>query len=315
MTLEEIIAAINEDSTLVDGIVSFANSTDKGKEVLNNFANTEFDKRVGDKISELHNRYDDDVFAITGTRKKTNQKSYDFVKEKMAELVELQKTKPNETEAIKALKLELKAAKESGASNEFYKGKLDESNIAHELKVSELEGKIATDQETFKQYNVINDLTKGRTGMKFHEGIPEEAIQAMIDLNQNQVVTNAKIENGKVVYYNEKGEPWLNDEFKAATAKEVNLKMLGKIIDNSIVPGGGGASQSGNTGKVVKVGTGDKAKDKLVLDGSTFSTRTEFNKVGEKALKAQGIAVSDKRYNTLIDEAAVEHKVSELELN
>jgi len=68
-------------------------------------------------------------------------------------------------------------------------------------------------------------------------------------------------------------------------------------------------------GKLVTTGTGDNATEKLVLNAGSFSTRVEFNEVAAKALTELGIAVSDKRYNKLMDGAAKEYEVSKLKLN
>ena len=113
MTLEEIKEAVGGSEELLKGVVQSVNSTDYGKEVLKNFADSEFDKRVGNKISELHTRYDEDIFEVLGERKKTDQKSYDYVKQIAGELKELRsKNGSGSSERIKTLENELKTARE-----------------------------------------------------------------------------------------------------------------------------------------------------------------------------------------------------------
>ena len=85
------------------------------------------------------------------------------------------------------------------------------------------------------------------------------------------------------------------------------------IIKTKGAPGGG--ADKGEDGKIIKVGEGDDATEKLQLDKSKFSTREEFVKEAHQSLIAQGIARTDPKFNKLVDSAFKEYKVSELELN
>lgn len=46
----------------------------------------EVDAKISAKISEAHQKYDDDIFEITGLRKKVNEKTYEFNKRVLADL-------------------------------------------------------------------------------------------------------------------------------------------------------------------------------------------------------------------------------------
>ena len=75
---------------------------------------------------------------------------------------------------------------------------------------------------------------------------------------------------------------------------------------------GGGAPPTGK-GEVVIVGTGDSAKQKLVLDKSAFSTKVKFQEVAEKAMLDKGLTRGSKEWKEVMDEAYKEYGVSELE--
>ena len=58
------------------------------------------DAEIGGKIGELHQKYEDDIFEITGIRKKTTEKAYEFNKRLLKEL----KTKSDASGGDQALK-------------------------------------------------------------------------------------------------------------------------------------------------------------------------------------------------------------------
>lgn len=318
MTLAEIIAKLKEDAEMRKALLVWsANETDEGKEFMTNFFNAEFDKKIGDKVSEIHTSYDNDVFEVLGQRKKTDQKTYDFVKELAAELKELRASKGTGNDAkIKELEGKIKELTESGSVNEHWKKIYDEALQKWNASEQELNDKLAQNEQEFRSNQVKTEIKSALGSVKMKEGIPQEAVDAMVKLNEEKVVKHAKIIDGKVVFHKEDGTPWMNEQYKPITAGEIVKTLLGTLIDEGTGggQGGGGASTKIKPGEIVKTGEGDNATEKLVLDKASFSTKLEFNKVAEKALRSQGIAVGDKNYNKLLDEAYAEYGVSELEL-
>lgn len=58
------------------------------KTVLPNKVKELADKQTSDAIKEVHNRYDNDLFELTGERKNHDEKTYAFLKRKLTELKE-----------------------------------------------------------------------------------------------------------------------------------------------------------------------------------------------------------------------------------
>lgn len=318
MTLEEIIAEAKEDENFRKQLVGWAaNDTVEGKELLTNFANVEFDKKIGDKVSEIHNGYDNDVFEILGQRKKAEQKSYDFVKEIALELKELRSAKPSDKEAkIKELQDKLKEANDSGSLNEHWKKIYEEALGKWTETENSLKKSIQDKEVEFNSNRIISELKSSLGALKLKEGIPQEAIDAMVKVNEEKILKTAKVIDGKVVFHHEDGSPWMNEEYKPISSNGVIKSFLGAMIDDgaSQNKGGGGASTRIENGKIIKTGEGDNAKDKLVLDKASFSTKVEFNKLAEQTLRNQGITADNKNYTKLLDDAYVEYEVSKLEL-
>lgn len=309
MDLTQIQEAVKGNDELRKSIVKWAtNETEEGKEMLSNFANAEFDKRIGEKVSEIHLGYDNDIFEILGERKEASQKTYDYVKQLTAELKEL-RAKKGSSAREKELEAELTKLKNDGSHNDHWKKTFDEESQKWIEEKKALQSKLEERENEFRRTQISAELQTALSGLKFKESIPKEAIDAIIAVNSKTIEQNAKIIDGKVVFHKEDGTQWMNDEYKAISAIDVVKSFLNPMIDDGNQPKGGGAPQNVGKGKVV--GQGDKAR--LVLDPSSFSTKTEFTAVAQKALSALGIA-RGAEYNRLIDEARKEYKVEELDL-
>jgi len=314
MTIEEIIAKAKEDANFRKALVTYSSSTEEGKEILNNFAIAEYDKKIKDKVSEIHTAYDNDIHEILGERKETNQKSYDFVKKLVGELKELRIKSPDDKdEKIKELNLKIKEFEDSGSHNEHWKNTYEEALKKWEEKEQELNDSIKTIKSEFSGNTVLSELNAAKAGLKFIDSIPDEAINAMYEVEKNKILKNAKIENGKITYFNEDGSPAMNESYKPVSAQEILAKSLGVVLAVK-ESSGGGAPANIKFGEIHTEGEGDNAKSKLVLDKESFKSKTEFQEVAAKALKNQGVAMGDEKYDALLDGAYAEYEVEKLEM-
>lgn len=318
MTLAEIIAKAKDDKDFRKSIVVWAKDTEEGKEILSNFSEAEYEKKVKDKISEIHTGYDNDIFEVLGQKKKGEQKSYDFVKELAGELKELREKKDSldSNEKVKELQAQIKKMQNDGSVNEHWKDIYDKALAKFEQEKEELIGKLESKEKEYLGAQVSSDLMAGKAGLSFMEGLPKEAIEAMIKVHESTILENAKIIDGKVVYHKEDGSPWMNkDTYKPVTAEDIWREKLGTVISNDQPGGnkGGGAKPNLSSGSVVDTGTGDDTK-KLVLDRKAFSTKLEFNTLADETLRKQGVAVGSKEYKEMISNAYNEYEVSELDL-
>ena len=136
----------------------------------------------------------------------------------------------------------------------------------------------------------------------------------MIKVHREEILKNAKLVDGKVVYHKPDGSPLLNKEYKPITSEEIWKEKLGALIDNDTRTKGGSADTNFESGKIIRTGEGDNATQKLVLDKSKFSTKVEFQKLAESVLRKKGIPVGSKDYEDLLLTAYKEYEVDALEL-
>jgi len=317
MTTEELLKLLNDEKQLATGVLENLPKIPGGQEFLENANKAYFDEKVGSYTSDIYNKLDNDIFEVTGLRKEANEKSYDFQKRILADLKKkAEDNSSNTPEEIKKYKDQIKELEEkvkNGESSSHWKESFEE--VVQKLKENEenFKSEIQKRDEQLLQQNVDVDITKGLSGLKLNEDLPESVRRAMINQVKNNLVKSAQVIDGKVVYHDEDGKPIRNKQYQPADAEYLLKEQLKDILATDKKPGGG-APPSG-TGEVITTGTGDSTTMKLVLDKGSFSTKQEFLTQAEKALQDKGISRTDKDYNKLIDEANKEYGVSELPRN
>jgi len=192
--------------------------------ILNNAVATEVDKKIGDRISELHTQYDKDIEEVTGLKKEPNQKTYEFNKQVLSQYkkdqegytdlkqkyTDLEKTKSKGNEdTIKELEEVRKQAK---ADKE-----------ASELKITEL-----TNTSSSQQKGFIIDGTIA--GLKFNENIPEAVRKSFIEKERQSLINGSEMREGKLVFLKEDGHPVLNKDHAIKDASEMVNERLSEIL-------------------------------------------------------------------------------------
>lgn len=317
MTLAEIKEAVKANPSLAKEIAVWATGdTQEGKELLQNYAKAEVEKAVKENTAEIYTNIDNDLFEALGVRKKNDQKTYDFLKKIAGEYKELKDKadKLNNDEKVKELEQQIKKMQDEGSVNEHWKKIYDEAVSKWEKEKKEITDKLTAKETEFLHAQIEADLRSGLSTLTLRDDVPKEAIDALVKVETEKVLKGAKIIDGKVVYHKEDGSPYLNDEYKPITSKEIWGKALGTLIKSDEPRGGGGANPKIESGKVVKTGEGDNATIKLVLDTKSFSTKREFNERADDALRKQGIAVGSKEYNDALVGAYKEYEVDKLDL-
>lgn len=309
MELSEIIKVATEQPELLNGLTEFVTGTDHGKGVLENYAKAEFDKRIGDEISKVHTKYDEDMFEVLGERRGQDQKTYDFIKEKVKALKET--SSPESSKKVKELEAELKKMRETGEASSHWKSIHEESVQKWNTERQEWESKY-TELEARERSGTINgDLSKGLAGLKFIASIPSSAMQTIIDSKKEAIIKSAKIVEGKVVYLKEDGTPFLNAQYANANANEIWQELLKDFVDSNGGKGSGADEKIKTEVGGFKRGTDGKVTS-FDIEKSSFTTKEEFTKrIKEVATKA-GIAYGSTDYNNLMKEAYDRHEVSKL---
>jgi hypothetical protein len=319
MELAEITAALEGNAELLNGITSFVLDTDKGKEVITNKAESIFQTRISDEISGVHSQYDNDAFDILGEKPKVlddgkKQKTYDFLKERLTELKTLrgQKDDLNVDAQIIKLNAQIEDLKKNGGgahweqtfNTEKAKWKTEREDLIKQA--TSAEGNIANFQKK-------SDIEAGLRGLKFNDDVPEAARKALVDNVVNNLINNSKIEDGKVIYLDDKGGVINDNEYKPQSAAGILKNSLKDILKNENTDGGGGAPTT-ITGSIetTKVDGKDDVK-RLILQEGSFKTKTEFLAKAEEALLKAGITrTNTKDWDALKNEAYKRYQVGNL---
>lgn len=310
LTIEQIQEAFTQNADLQKQVLLNVVETNEGKELLNNFAKKHFDENIGSKVSEIYNNIDNDIFETLGVRKDPNQKTYDFLKTTLSDYKKIKESQNTDKDkVINELKDKLKTLETSSTNGEFWHKTHQEAVSKFEQEKQTLSQKIQELENANLSNLVNNDLSMGLAGLKFNPSIPETAIQALTTTIKADVMKHAKIVDGKVVYHNQDGNPWLDNEYKPISAKSIFAEKLKDVLDK---PTGGGSAPKGKVGQIVTIEGNDGSK-KAVLDTAKFRTQVEFfNHLDEVLVKENGIAKNSPEYAKLRDTAYTEYKVSEM---
>lgn len=293
MTIDEIKEAVKGEPTLLDGIIEYSNSTDKGKVILTNHANVEFDKRVGTKVGELYSNIDKDIKEALGDEKPQEMKTYDYVKKLSKELRGFRDNGSGD-DALKAEVLDLKAKLKDGNGKHWH----DTYNKGLETwteKENQYKDQIGDFETKLTQTMVTNEIAKGLSGIKLNTSIPESVQKIVLDNAVSLLSANAKIVEGKVVLQKD-GEPWMNQaNFLPIDAGSALREILKDSIEARANTGG--QSNSGSAfGNVVTLGEGDKTKKHVNLDKSKILSQEQFAEHFDDAMVEKGIGRGTKEW-------------------
>ena len=309
MTLEQILAFLRENPTVLKSVLEFVITTPEGKETLDNFAKIEAEKLIGAKTSEIYNGIDKDLADIMGSFKPGDQKTVEYIKQLATEYKKLKDNPaaggdPKLQERITELEKSLDIAK-------TWETKYNQATAEWATKTEEYTKTIATLEGSSTENTVSTDIATGLAGLTFNPNIPESATTKLLNSTKAEVMKFAKVEevDGKkvVVYYKPDGTKWLNSLYKPITAKEIFADELKDVLkgDNS----GGGANKDnpkrpedikkGEKSTITVIGEGDSAKKKIELDKTKYTNKISFVNHLQEELLANGVEKGSKDWKEI----------------
>lgn len=209
---------------------------DEDKTFLENYGKKIEEEVIPTKISELHNRYDEDVFAVTGLKKNPTEKTYDFVKRVLASY-------KSDAEKSGTLAKEIADLKKQIADGTGDKKTLQDLE-AMQKAYNELQAtkdKEITDLKTdYDKYKIRSEIMSATSGMTFKKGIPESVINAYMNQVVNELTGIASYQDGKLVFMKD-GVPMRNtfNALNPYTAKELVEERLKDIRETGKTASGG----------------------------------------------------------------------------
>lgn len=288
ITVEEINAAIDNDSALVGQVLGHIEGpamnyfTQKGYTVrnkdqetsfLDNYKNQLIEQEMPARVKEVHDRYDEDLFNLTGERKQPNEKTYDFLKRKINEI----KSSKIEDPVLKEQLLTLQKNLEQQTLN--HKGELD---------------KIEKDYFTREVKLMIrSDLNSVNIAIPAHLKTDEEkqkyvtSQRSMIERDMLENIPAKKDKDGNIVFYEGDKPLTSTSDGKPLKASDI-IKERYAFYITAGAQQTTGAGTGGNGGGDQKFTSKQQVYDSLIAKGLQPNTKV-FNDEYGKLVKEQGI--------------------------
>lgn len=180
------------------------------------------------KISELHNRYDEDIFSVTGLRKGQTEKTYDFTKRVLAEF----KTKAEKADVLANEINSLKQQIKDGTGDKKTLADLEAVQKAYKELETTKDSEITKVKTEFEKYRIKADIQSARSGIALKKNIPESAVNALWEQAVNKLTGMASFQDGKLVFMKD-GIVMRNahNALNPYTAAELLKEELKDVID------------------------------------------------------------------------------------
>lgn len=277
---------------------------------------------IGKRIGELHGQYDQDIFGITGVKKRDGEKSYDYNKRVLGDYkakLEEQKGLKEQLDAANAKVTELQGKLESGAADAELKKQLNDAKS----QVTQLQAKLTA--ETAKLQAKEAEMTKqlqsahidfaferATSGLKFKAGITEPVQKTLLSAAKAEVLAKGTpdfVDDGnggkKLIMRGQDGNPMLNpkNNLNPYTIDELVMETaLKDVIEVKQKQAGGGTGPGGNGGN----------GGSSVIDLSTAKTQVEADNMISKYLMSTGLTRGSEEFDTEFTKLRNESEVSKL---
>lgn len=249
---------------------------------LKSYTDNEVQKSIGDRVSEIHSRYDQDIFEILGTKKKPDEHTYGFLKRELKRLTDIK----NEYEILKD-----KSPDDSGIEA------VRQAAIARE---NELLDKLSEKDNELINKDNETDFMQALSGIKFADNLPKSAVDALVNTVKAEIVSSAKIIDGKRVYVDADGEPMIDKTtYKPITAKALLEAKLTDVIQKDRVVTGAGTPPKVVTGK-----DGKASVQGFIMPGDVNTKQALV-----EHLKKTGIPRGSKEYDAIWKEYSPDLKL------
>jgi hypothetical protein len=179
---KDIIPVIGQNDELVKGIVPVlgqkgfvVRSKADEESYLNTYKSQVIEQEIPTRIKEVHDKYDEDLFTLTGERKAPTEKTYDFLKRKISEikaskiddpvlkeqLTTLQKTLESKDKEHKTALEKMESDYFKRELNGMVSNALDTVNIAipAHLKTDEEKQKYVASQKNMMKRDMLDNVT------------------------------------------------------------------------------------------------------------------------------------------------------------
>lgn len=202
---------------------------------LDNFKTSEVEKAIDPKIKEVHSKYDDYIFDVTGLKKNAGEKTFDFVKRIAADL-------KGRADKLPEFEQEIASLKEKVGKNADAKLLADLENVRAEFtafkaaKEAEIDS-LRKDTDLNERKSVIEAEVNS---FEFDPSIKEPVLKVYKQTIINELLQNSEKRDGQIVFLDDKGNPLRNQARNLATYTPNEIvaeKMKDVIKQKRTIPG------------------------------------------------------------------------------
>ena len=225
MKKQEILTKLESDKGDTDYIFRTKSEDDS---FLENHKRSVIEEELPKKVNEIHTKYDDDMFELFGKRKKSDQKTYHFLKEQFNDL----KARADKVADLETQIIELKKNKPDDAKLQEITELQKEIKRLKTVHDEEIQGASRKSVEA----SILADIKVARAGLKFKPGIPDDVVESYLNTIMNDLVSNAEQRDGKTVFLDKDKKTALRNSATMApyTASELLKERAKNIIDTGI---------------------------------------------------------------------------------
>lgn len=269
LTNEQIIEVLNTNEEVRGQLLSKLPETDFGKQFLDNYATNFFESKIGEKIGEVHGKYDEDFSEVFGVKKPDGVKSYQFWKEKASELKQkIATANPEQLAELKRQNEELQKKIESNDGAKHYKDLYEslQANFTNEKQT--YESKLNELQNSIKMSSVERELNSAMSKLKFNDSLPKELTDNFVKNVIGQIMSEAQVMDDGSVFYYENGKAVVDPKTASKVSAEqlLSMKLQSVLAKTEPIKGGGGQEPNpggGRSGGVSSSVSGAKSQTDL----------------------------------------------------
>ena len=224
MTKDEILAILE-----TKGDAEFVLRTaDEDKTFLDNYADEVAEKRAKSYEGKLHQKYDDDFYALTGKRKPEGMRTFDFIKNEWMTVAQ----KAEKAEDLLHEKADLEKKIKEGSTDKKLVADLEQVRREYEALKMESDQKIQTIQTEHERFKIRGEILKARSELSFNDKIPEAAREALVERVVDDLVSKAEFRETQLYFVDGEGNPMRNknNALNPYTAKELLQEQLKDIL-------------------------------------------------------------------------------------
>lgn len=265
---------------------------DEEKEFLTNYEKTvipgKVNEQIGEKVKQVHDQYDNDLFELTGDRKQGNEKTYDFLKRKIADIKKAQSkgdTDPVLADKLKDLETKLAERKDWISPDKLVEVETKYFNESINNRLS-----ATLDKQPIATPAHITDEKAKQEYAQMQRG--------MIKQDFRNRFTAKKDDEGNIVYY--EGD---KIQTHAQTAKPLTeAELIAKHYTSYFVP-----DAKSKTG----AGSGKGAGEKKDVNEASLKSKAEVLTYLKEKLGPQGFKQGSKKFNDEYTRIVTEYAITE----